>query len=334
MNEMRFVDRVKVFFKAGNGGNGCVSFLRARYIAKGGPDGGNGGNGGSIILKATRNEDSLIDYQYSPHIKLKAAPNGKGRQLDGRNQADKICLVPIGTQVWCENFENLIADLDADEKEFVLVKGGIGGYGNNHYKAANNQTPTEFTSGILGEENWFWLQLKVIAEIGIIGFPNIGKSSLLRNISRATPEVADYPFTTLTPQIGRAQHNGKTKVFADIPGLIENAHIGKGLGFQFLSHAERCSKILHIIDITSENIWDTYQKIRVELEKFSSKMTDKKEIVALSKADLIPEEDIQGKINELQEQLVKNHLPNIKIVSFSNTSKQGIENLLKVCFEE
>ena len=325
---MKFVDRVNVYLRAGAGGNGCVSFYRARFLAKGGPDGGNGGNGGNIIFKASSQQTSLIAYQYKPHIYLKAAVDGKNQHKHGKNGEDSICIVPPGTEIWNSDKTKLLADLEKDGNEYLAAQGGKGGMGNDHFKTATNQTPDYATQGTSGEETDLWLELKIIADIGIIGFPNAGKSSLLRNISRATPEVADYPFTTLTPQLGRAVLHDKTLVFADIPGLIENAHLGKGLGHQFLAHIERCNTLLHLIDINTPDIINTYKQIRYELEQYSKKLTNKKEVIALTKTDTVPIEYIEEQIK-----ILSKYLNNAKIAIISNISKKGIDELMTICFK-
>lgn len=326
---MKFVDRVKVYLRAGSGGNGCVSFYRARHIAKGGPDGGNGGNGGSIIFKATNQNNSLIAYQYKPHIYLPAGIDGKSQNRHGKNGEDRICTVPPGTQIWNADRTKLLADLEKIDDEYLAVKGGIGGHGNDHFKTATNQSPDYATQGTKGQELDIWLELKVIADIGIIGFPNAGKSSLLRNISRATPEVANYPFTTLTPQLGRAVLHEKTLVLADIPGLIENAHLGKGLGHRFLAHIERCQALLHLIDGNTEDIAAAYKQIRYELGQYSPKLLDKKEIIGITKIDTMPEEKIQEQIEKL-----KDILKDSDVIAISNISKKGVDELMKICFDK
>lgn len=285
------IDNVLVTLKAGNGGNGCVSYHTNRRISKGGPDGGDGGNGGDIIFKGCKQLRTLEYYQYSPNIKAEPGINGSSQSMNGRNGEDKICTVPLGTQIWNEDESEVLADITDDEQIFIAVKGGIGGFGNEHFKNASNQTPDYAENGTQGEECKLTLKLKLIADVGIIGLPNAGKSSFLRSISNSKTKVADYPFTTLRPELGTITYQGKQIVFADIPGLIEDAHQGRGLGHYFLSHVERCSILLHLIDITNEDILSAYKIIRHELEMYASELKDKPEIIVLTKKDMLTESE-------------------------------------------
>ena len=259
---MKFLDQVKIFVKAGDGGSGSASMRREKFVEFGGPDGGNGGKGASIILKAERNLNTLIDYRYTQHFKAERGENGKGKNKTGKTGKDLILKVPIGTQILEEDNKTLLFDFKNEKEEFVVAIGGRGGLGNTNFKSSTNRAPRKFTKGTSGEEFWIWLQLKTIADVGIIGLPNAGKSSLLAAITNATPKIANYKFTTLNPNLGVAIYDNKEITIADIPGLIEGAHIGVGLGIKFLKHIERCKTLLHMIDITEENIEILYKQVR------------------------------------------------------------------------
>ena len=251
---MKFLDQVKILVKAGDGGSGSPSFRREKFIEFGGPDGGDGGKGGSIVLKSERNLNTLIDYRYQQHFKAKKGGDGKGKNQTGRSGENLYLKVPVGTQIFEEDNKTLIFDFKNENDEFTVAIGGKGGFGNTRYKSSTNRAPKKFTKGIKGEEYWIWLQLKTIADIGIIGLPNAGKSSLLASITSATPKIANYKFTTLNPNLGVAVYDDKEITLADIPGLIEGAHEGVGLGIKFLKHIERCKSLLHVIDITEKNL--------------------------------------------------------------------------------
>ena len=300
---MKFLDQVKIYVKAGNGGDGSPSFRREKFIEYGGPDGGDGGKGGSIILKSERNLNTLIDYRYQQHHKAGRGENGMGQNRTGRSGEDLILRVPIGTQVFEEDKKTLIYDFVKPGEEFVAANGGKGGLGNTRFKSSTNRAPRKYTKGNSGEEFIIWLQLKTIADIGIIGLPNAGKSSLLASITNATPKIANYQFTTLNPNLGVASYDDKEITIADIPGLIEGAHEGTGLGIQFLKHIERCKTILHLIDITLNNIEEAYHQVRNELFKYSPDLVKKKELIVLNKVDLIEKKLVQEISNDFSKKI-------------------------------
>ena len=290
---MKFLDQVKIYVKAGNGGHGSPSFRREKFIEYGGPDGGDGGRGGSILLRSERNLNTLIDYRFQQHHKAKRGENGSGQNRTGRGGDNLFLKVPIGTQVFEEDNKTLIFDFKKEGEEFVVAKGGKGGLGNTRFKSSTNRAPKKFTKGAIGEEYIIWLQLKTIADVGIVGLPNAGKSSLLAAITNATPKIANYKFTTLNPNLGVATYDDKEITLADIPGLVEGAHEGVGLGIQFLKHIERCKTLMHLIDITDENIENTYQQVKKELGSYSKEILDKKEIIVLNKIDLLDKEEVK-----------------------------------------
>ena len=273
---MKFLDQAKIYIKAGDGGSGSASFRREKFIEFGGPDGGDGGNGGSIILVADANLNTLIDFRFKQHFKAERGQNGMGKKKTGKSGKDLILKVPVGTQIFEEDNNTLIEDLTKSNQKIIIANGGKGGLGNVRFKSSTNRAPRKKTDGSKGESFWVWLQLKVIADIGIIGMPNSGKSSLLSVLTSAKPKIANYPFTTINPNLGVANYNNKEITLADIPGLIEGAHEGIGLGDKFLRHIERCKNILHLIDITNNNLIENYSKVRKELFKYSNKLTKKK----------------------------------------------------------
>ena len=295
---MKFLDQVKIYIKAGNGGDGSPSFRREKFIEFGGPDGGDGGKGGSIILKAEQNLNTLIDYRYQQHHKAQRGENGAGQNRTGKGGEDLILKVPLGTQVFEEDNKTLIYDFTKIGEKYVAASGGKGGLGNTRFKSSTNRAPRKFTKGTTGEEFTIWLQLKTIADIGIIGLPNAGKSSLLAAITNANPKIANYQFTTLNPNLGVASYDDKEITIADIPGLIEGAHQGTGLGIQFLKHIERCKSLLHLIDITNENLVQSYNQVKNELQKYSSELTKKKELVVLNKIDLIDKNIVKNIVTD------------------------------------
>jgi len=294
---MKFLDQVKIYIKAGNGGDGSPSFRREKFIEYGGPDGGDGGNGGSVILKAERNLNTLIDYRYQQHHKAKRGDNGSGQNRTGKSGDNLVLKVPLGTQVFEEDNKTLIFDFIKIGEEFLAAAGGKGGLGNTRFKSSTNRAPKKFTKGTPGEEFTIWLQLKTIADIGIIGLPNAGKSSLLAAITNANPKIANYEFTTLNPNLGVASYDDKEITIADIPGLIEGAHKGTGLGIQFLKHVERCKSLLHMIDITKDDIEESYNQVKTELKNYSSKLSKKKELIVLNKTDLIDQKKVKEIVN-------------------------------------
>ena len=303
---MKFLDQVKIYVKAGNGGSGSPSFRREKFVEFGGPDGGDGGKGGSVILKSERNLNTLIDYRYQQHFKAQRGQDGSGKNKTGKGGEDLYLKVPIGTQVFEEDNKTLIFDFKTQKEEFLLASGGKGGFGNTRFKSSTNRAPRKFTKGSQGEEFWIYLQLKTIADIGIIGLPNAGKSSLLASMTSANPKIANYKFTTINPNLGVASYDDKEVTLADIPGLIEGAHTGTGLGIKFLKHIERCKTLLHLIDITEDDLFISYNQVRKELSKYSKDLVKKKEIIVLNKTDLIDEEEKKEKIKKLKDKLKKN----------------------------
>ncbi|WP_440930353.1 Obg family GTPase CgtA [Candidatus Pelagibacter sp.] len=318
---MKFLDQVKIYIKAGNGGDGSPSFRREKFIEFGGPDGGDGGNGGSVVLISERNLNTLIDYRYQQHHKAQRGDNGSGQNRTGKGGDDLILKVPIGTQVFEEDNKTLIYDFKKEGEKFVAAAGGKGGLGNTRFKSSTNRAPKKFTKGTKGEEFTIWLQLKTIADIGIIGLPNAGKSSLLAAITNANPKIANYKFTTLNPNLGVAQYDDKEVVLADIPGLVEGAHEGVGLGIQFLKHIERCKSLLHLIDITNLDIKESYDQVKKELANYSSEMMKKKEIVVLNKTDLVDKDIIDEIILEFSKNI------NCEIITLSTLDKNSIAQL-------
>lgn len=297
---MKFLDQVKIFVKSGDGGNGSLSFRREKYVEFGGPDGGDGGRGGDVILEAVPNLNTLIDFRYQQHFKARRGEGGMGRDRTGAAAPELVIKVPVGTEVLAEDRETLLHDMDEAGKRVVLAKGGDGGFGNAHYKTATNQAPRRADTGWPGEEMWVWLRLKLIADVGLVGLPNAGKSTFLSRVTRARPKIGDYPFTTLHPNLGVAEVDGNEFVIADIPGLIEGAHEGAGLGDRFLGHVERTSVLLHLIDGTAEDVAESYEIIRGELEAYGGGLDEKAEIVGLNKVDSLTEDDVADKLEALK----------------------------------
>jgi GTP-binding protein len=297
---MKFLDEAKIFVKSGDGGAGCVSFRREKFIEFGGPDGGNGGRGGDIIVEVVPNLNTLIDYRYQQHFKARRGYHGMGKVRSGQDSEDIVLRVPVGTQIFDEDKETLLFDLMKPGERIVLCRGGDGGFGNAHFKSSTNQAPRIAGQGWPGEERWIWLRLKLIADAGLVGLPNAGKSTMLAAVSRAKPKIADYPFTTLKPQLGVVHVDEREFVLADIPGLIEGAHEGAGLGTKFLGHVERCRVLLHLVDGTQEDVAGAYKTIRKELKAYSAMLAGKPELVALNKCDALTEEEIEEKAAALK----------------------------------
>ena len=318
---MKFLDQVKIFVKAGDGGSGSPSFRREKFIEFGGPDGGDGGKGGSVILKSERNLNTLIDYRYQQHFKAERGGDGSGKNKTGKGGKNLVLKVPIGTQVFEEDNKTVIFDFKKENEEFVIANGGKGGFGNTRFKSSTNRAPKKFTKGVNGEEYWIWLQLKTIADIGIIGLPNAGKSSLLASLTSANPKIANYKFTTLNPNLGVAMYDDKEITLADIPGLIEGAHKGTGLGIKFLKHIERCKTLLHLIDITEEDLVKSYKQVRNELKKYSKDLLKKEELVVFNKVDLITKYQINKKISIFKKKVDKN------VLSMSTIDKKTVSNI-------
>lgn len=319
---MKFLDQAKIFVKSGDGGKGCVSFRREKYIEFGGPNGGDGGKGGSVIFEAVENLNTLIDFRYRQHFKAPRGQHGMGSEMCGAKGEDLIIKVPVGTEIVAEDGETVLADMVKPGQRFLIAKGGDGGRGNIHFKSSTNQAPRYAEPGWPGEEKWVWLKLKIIADVGLIGLPNAGKSTLLAAVTRARPKIADYPFTTIYPNLGVAWVDSREIVLADIPGLIEGAHEGVGLGDRFLKHVERCSAFLHLIDATADDVVLSYQTIRKELELYKADLLKKPEVVALNKCDSLSEDDIAAKIKALQKDGVK------KVFAISAVAKSGLAETL------
>ena len=322
---MKFLDQVKIFVKAGDGGSGSASMRREKFIEFGGPNGGDGGRGASIILKAERNLNTLIDYRYAQHFKAEKGQNGMSKNKTGRNGKDLYLKVPMGTQILEEDNKTLLFDFKNEKEEFVVANGGRGGLGNTNFKSSTNRAPRKFTKGTLGEEFWIWLQLKTIADIGIVGLPNAGKSSLLAAITNANPKIANYKFTTLNPNLGVATYDDREITIADIPGLIEGAHTGIGLGIKFLKHIERCKTLLHLIDITEENIENLYKQVRNELGKYSKDLLKKDELIVFNKIDLIDKNQLKEKKDKFSKK-TKNEV--LAISTFDKASVAKIKSKL------
>ena len=318
---MKFLDQVKIFIKAGDGGSGSPSFRREKFIEFGGPDGGDGGKGGSVILKAERNLNTLIDFRYQQHFKAERGGDGSGKNKTGRGGKTLVLKVPIGTQIFEEDNKTVIYDFKKENEEFVVAIGGKGGFGNTRFKSSTNRAPKKFTKGVIGEEYWIWLQLKTIADIGIIGLPNAGKSSLLASLTSANPKIANYKFTTLNPNLGVAMYDDKEITLADIPGLIEGAHNGTGLGIKFLKHIERCKTLLHLIDITEKDLIKSYKQVREELKKYSKDLLNKEELIVFNKIDLIKKDQMKKKLSVFKEEFDKN------VISISTLDKKTISDI-------
>lgn len=320
---MKFLDQAKIYIKAGDGGNGCVSFRREKFIEYGGPNGGNGGRGGDIIVQTVNNLNTLIDYRYQQHFKAERGYDGQGKDRHGRGGKDKILKVPTGTQIFSYETQELLADLKEEGQSLRLLKGGNGGFGNTHFKSSTNQSPRRANPGAAAEDLWIILRLKLIAEVGLVGFPNAGKSTLLSRVTQARPKIANYPFTTLHPNLGVAVYQEHEFILADIPGLIAGAHQNKGLGSRFLGHIERCSALVHMIEIFSDDLLQTYQTIRKELHIYSDTLANKKEFVLLSKADSLNAELCQDQKKQLEDHL------QCPVYVISSLSGEGLSVLLK-----
>ncbi|MCP4183497.1 MAG: GTPase ObgE [Hyphomicrobiales bacterium] len=320
---MKFLDSARVFIKSGNGGAGCVSFHREKYVALGGPDGGNGGKGGSVWAEVVNGLNTLIDYRYQQHFKAKTGIHGMGRNRYGANGDDIVLKVPEGTQVYEEDNETLIADLTSIGQRFLLAKGGNGGFGNAHFKSSTNQAPRHANPGQPGIERTIWLRLKLIADAGLLGLPNAGKSTFLASSSAAKPKIADYPFTTLHPNLGVARIDSREFVIADIPGLIEGAHLGTGIGDKFLGHVERTRVLLHLISATEENVTQAYQTVRKEVKAYGQGLAEKPELVALSKCDVLSDKERTRLVNELTRESGK------PVIELSSVSHEGVDVALR-----
>ena len=297
---MKFLDQAKIFVKSGDGGRGCVAFRREKYIEFGGPNGGDGGKGGSVWFEAVENLNTLIDFRYQQHFKAPRGQHGMGSEMCGAKGEDVIIKVPVGTEILAEDGETVLKDMVTPGERFLIAKGGDGGRGNMRFKTSTNQAPRYAEPGWPGEELWVWLKLKIIADVGLIGFPNAGKSTFLSAVTRARPKIADYPFTTLYPNLGVMWIDNREVVLADIPGLIEGAHEGTGLGDRFLKHVERCSAFLHLVDGLQEDVVSAYKTIRSELKVYKEQLLDLPEVIALNKCDSLDEKDIKKKVKALE----------------------------------
>jgi GTP-binding protein len=324
---MKFLDEAKVYVRSGDGGNGCLSFRREKFIEFGGPNGGDGGGGGDVVAVAVEGLNTLIDYRYQQHYTAQNGRPGMGKDRHGANGADMVMKVPVGTQIYEEDGETLLADLTKVGQQAVLAKGGNGGFGNAHFKSSTNRAPRHANPGQPGEERTIRLRLKLIADAGIVGLPNAGKSTFLAAVSAARPKIADYPFTTLHPQLGVVGIDGREFVLADIPGLIEGAHEGSGLGDRFLGHVERCRVILHLVDGTGEHAGKAYKTVRTELEAYGGGLADKVEVVALNKADALTPEILKRQVAHLKRAANKTPLV------ISAATGEGVREVLRALLQ-
>ena len=320
---MKFLDQAKVYIRSGDGGAGAVSFRHEKFLEFGGPDGGDGGRGGDVWAVAVDGLNTLIDYRYQQHFKAKTGTHGMGRNMTGAKGADVILKVPVGTQIFEEDNETLICDLTEVGQKFCLAKGGNGGFGNLHFTTSTNRAPRRANPGLEGIERTIWLRLKLIADCGLVGLPNAGKSTFLASVTAAKPKIADYPFTTLHPHLGVVRIDGREFVLADIPGLIEGAHEGVGIGDRFLGHVERCQVLLHLVSAQEEDVAKAYQIIRDELEAYGHGLSEKPEVVALSQIDILDEETKQIKQKQLEQ------ISGKKIHLLSAVTHAGIEETLR-----
>jgi GTP-binding protein len=325
---MQFLDQCKIYLKSGDGGRGSASFRREKFIEFGGPDGGDGGRGGDIVFATSDDLNTLIDYRYRQHFRAQDGRPGAGRDRTGANGGDLVLRVPIGTQIIDAESSEVLADLTRPGQRLVLLKGGDGGFGNTHYKSSTNRAPRRADPGWPGREAWVWLRLKLIADVGLVGLPNAGKSTFLAAVSHARPKIADYPFTTLKPQLGVVRINEEELVLADLPGLIEKAGEGAGLGTRFLGHAERCAVILHVIDGTIEDVAGAYGLIRRELATYGHGLADKPEIVAINKIDAVGREAAAAKCRDLR-RVVR---PGTQVLPMSGVTGEGVAAMLDAAF--
>ncbi len=323
---MKFLDETKIFVKSGDGGNGCVSFRREKNVEFGGPDGGAGGRGGDVVLEGSASLNTLIDFRYQQHIKGGRGSHGSGKNRTGANGKSVTVKVPVGTQVFHEDKETMIADITEPGQKVTLARGGDGGFGNAHFKSSTNQAPRRADDGHPGTEGWLWLRLKLIADAGLVGLPNAGKSTLLAAVSRAHPKIGDYPFTTLHPNLGVVYMEGEEFVLADLPGLIEGASEGAGLGTRFLGHVERCRVLLHLVDGTEEDVAGAYLTVRNEVEAYGGGLAEKQELVALNKSDALTGEDIAEKQRQLTAAVGR------EVQVISGVSGAGLEQIKRDLF--
>jgi len=334
---MKFLDEAKVYIRSGAGGNGCVAFRREKFIEFGGPNGGDGGKGGDVVALAVDGLNTLIDYRYQQHFKARNGGAGMGKDRHGAKGGDVVLKVPVGTQIYEEDGETLLADFTRVGERAVLARGGNGGFGNAHFKTSTNRAPRHANPGQPGEELTIRLRLKLIADAGIVGLPNAGKSTLLAAVSAAKPKIADYPFTTLHPQLGVVEIDGREFVLADIPGLIAGAHEGAGLGDRFLGHIERCRVLLHLVDGTAKDVGKAYETVRTELEAYGHGLAEKPEIVALNKADALTTDELKRQAAQLKRAVVRNRKlakTAERVQAISAVTREGVPALLRATLAE
>jgi GTP-binding protein len=321
---MKFLDQAKIYLRSGDGGDGVVAFRREKYIEFGGPDGGNGGKGGDIVFEAVENLNTLIDFRYAQHFRARKGGNGAGQDKTGAGADDVVIKVPVGTEILDEDRATLLADMDRPGKRVVLLRGGDGGFGNAHFKSSTNRAPRKATKGFPGEERWVWLRLKLIADVGLVGLPNAGKSTFLAAVSAARPKIADYPFTTLHPQLGVVRLSAAEEiVIADIPGLIEGAHAGAGLGDRFLGHVERCAVLLHLIDGAAGNVVKAWRTVRAELAQYGAGLAEKPEIIGLNKSDAMTPREIAARSAALRKASGR------RVMVLSGATGTGVADVLR-----
>ncbi len=324
---MQFLDQAKIFLKSGNGGNGCISFRREKYVEFGGPDGGSGGKGGDIIFECCPNLNTLIDFRYKQHFKANKGEDGSGKNCNGAKGKDVTIKVPIGTQIISDlDKKSILQDLTNPGEKITFMTGGKGGFGNNHFKSSKQQAPKKANPGIEGKEIWVWLRLKILADIGIIGLPNAGKSSLLSALTNAKPKIGNYPYTTLTPQLGIIRNLEQEVIISDIPGLIKDAHKGIGIGTRFLGHVERCKALIHVIDVTNKNPVYSFKTVIKELEEYGYNLINKNQIVIINKIDLVDKDILQKTLQKIKK------YSNMKVYSCSALKKVGLKDITESLF--
>ena len=324
---MQFLDQAKIYLQSGKGGNGCVSFRREKYVEFGGPDGGAGGKGGDIIFEGCSSLNTLIDFRYKQHFKAKKGTDGSGKNCNGAKGQDTIIKVPIGTQIISDtDKESILLDITKEGEKKLFLQGGNGGFGNTHFKNSKEQAPRRSNPGLEGEEIWVWLRLKILADVGLLGLPNAGKSSLLSAITNAKPKIGNYPYTTLTPQLGILRNYNQEIVLADIPGLINDAHKGVGIGTRFLGHIERCKVLLHLIDAKSKDPLQNYKDIIKEITKYGKGLEKKSQILIISKADLVSEKKLQVIIKKIEE------YSKSSVLVSSSVKRIGLNELIDILF--
>ena len=324
---MQFLDQAKIYLQSGKGGNGCVSFRREKYVEFGGPDGGAGGKGGDIIFEGCSSLNTLIDFRYKQHFKAKKGTDGSGKNCNGAKGQDIIIKVPIGTQIISDtDKESILLDITKEGEKKLFLQGGNGGFGNTHFKNSKEQAPRRSNPGLEGEEIWVWLRLKILADVGLLGLPNAGKSSLLSAITNAKPKIGNYPYTTLTPQLGILRNYNQEIVLADIPGLINDAHKGVGIGTRFLGHIERCKVLLHLIDAKSKDPLQNYKDIIKEITKYGKGLEKKSQILIISKADLVSEKKLQVIIKKIEE------YSKSRVLVSSSVKRIGLNELIDILF--